>query len=87
MELKVPSEVKVGEYIPTAEDLTFTGEQTVKLFEYGKFFWVLKYYTSLLSFFNIKNADSCFASIKSDVDVDLTNLTFYMSNDNSSNNI
>lgn len=87
MELKVPSEVKVGGYIPTAEDLTFTGEQTAKLFEYGKFFWVLKYYTSLLSFFNIKNADSCFASIESDVDVDLTNLTFYMSNDNSSNNI
>lgn len=79
MELKVPSEVKVDGYIPTAEDLTFTGDQAEKLFINGRLSWILEHYTSLLSFSNIKNAASCFSSFKSDVD--LTNLTFYMKDD------
>ena len=75
MELKVPSEVKVDGYIPTAEDLAFTGDCS-NLFYYGRLSWVLEYYTSLLSFSNIEKADSCFFYLKSDAD--LTNLTFYM---------
>ena len=76
MELKVPSEVKIDGYIPTAQDLAFTGEQAKGLFSGGKLSWILEHYTSLLSFSNIQNADSCFSSLKSNVD--LTNLTFYM---------
>ena len=83
MELKVPSEVKIDGYIPTAEDLTFTGDCSY-LFYQGHFSWILEHYTSLLSFFNIENADSCFYSLKTDVD--LTNLTFYMK-DSGRNNI
>ena len=79
MELKVPSEVKIDGYIPTEEDLTFTGEQANGLFREGKLSWILEHYTSLLSFSNIQNADSCFYSLKSDTD--LTNLTFYMKDD------
>ena len=75
MELKVPSEVKVDGYIPTAEDLTFTGDCS-NLFYYGRLSWILEHYTSLLSFSNIEKADSCFFYLKSDAD--LTNLTFYM---------
>ena len=83
MELKVPSEVKVDGYIPTAEDLAFTGNQAKELFSGGKLSWILENYTSLLSFSNIQNADSCFGSFKSDID--LTNLTFYMKDDYSNN--
>ena len=75
MELKVPSEVKVDGYIPTAEDLTFTGDCS-NLFYYGRLSWILEHYTSLLSFSNIEKAESCFFYLKSDAD--LTNLTFYM---------
>ena len=78
MELKVPSEVKIDGYIPTAEDLAFTGDQANKLFSYSKFSWVLEHYTSLLSFSNITSAASCFSYFNSNAD--LTNLTFYMSN-------
>lgn len=75
MELKVPSEVKVDGYIPTAEDLAFTGDCS-NLFYYGRLSWLLEHYTSLLSFSNIKKAECCFFYLKSDAD--LTNLTFYM---------
>ena len=75
MELKVPSEVKVDGYIPTAGDLTFTGDCS-NLFYYGRLSWILEHYTSLLSFSNVEKADSCFFYLKSDAD--LTNLTFYM---------
>lgn len=75
MELKVPSEVKIDGYIPTAEDLTFTGDCS-NLFYYGRLSWILEHYTSLLSFSNIEKAESCFFYLKSDAD--LTNLTFYM---------
>ena len=78
MELKVPNEVKVDGYIPTAEDLTFTGDCS-NLFYYGRLSWILEHYTSLLSFSNIEKADSCFFYLKSDAD--LTNLTFYMEDD------
>ena len=79
MELKVPSEVKIdGGYIPTAEDLAFTGDQANKLFSHSKFSWILEHYISLLSFSNITNAVECFSYLKSDVD--LTNLTLYMDN-------
>ena len=84
MELKVPSEIKIDGYIPTAQDLAFTGDQANGLFSNGRLSWVLEHYTSLLSFSNIQNADSCFYSLKSDID--LTNLTFYMK-DGYSNNI
>lgn len=84
MELKVPSEVKVDGYIPTAEDLTFTGDQANGLFYDDRLSWILEHYTSLLSFSNIENAASCFYSVESDVD--LTNLTFYMK-DNYNNNV
>ena len=83
MELKVPSEVKVDGYIPTAQDLAFTGDCS-NLFYYGRLSWILEHYTSLLSFSNIEKADSCFFYLKSDAD--LTNLTFYME-DNYTNNI
>ena len=79
MELKVPSEIKIDGYIPTAQDLAFTGNQAKELFSGGKLSWVLEHYTSLLSFSNIQNADSCFSSLKSDID--LTSLTFYMKDD------
>lgn len=78
MELKVPSEVKVDGYIPTAQDLTFTEYQADALFSRGRFSWVLENYVSLLSFSEIAKADSCFYGLESDVD--LTNLTFYMGN-------
>ena len=81
MELKVPSEIQIEGYIPTAQDLAFTGDQANKLFSDGKLSWVLEHYTSLLSFSNIQNAGSCFSYLKSNVD--LTNLTFYMSNSGS----
>lgn len=75
MELKVPSEVKIDGYIPTAEDLTFTGDCS-NLFYYGRLSWLLEHYVSKLSFSNIEKAESCFFYLKSDAD--LTNLTFYM---------
>lgn len=84
MELKVPSEIKIDGYIPTAQDLKFTGEQASGLFQHGRFSWVLEHYTSLLSFSNVQKADYCFYSLKSDTN--LTNLTFYMK-DGYSNNI
>lgn len=80
MELKVPSEIKIDGYIPTAEDLTFTGKQTVKLFSGGRLSWILEHYTPLFS--DIKDADYCFYEFT--LNIDLTNLTFYMRN--SSNN-
>lgn len=83
MELKVPSEVKVDGYIPTAEDLTFTGSQTKGLFQYGRLTWILNNYTSLLSFSNIQNAVECFAFFESNAN--LTNLTFYMSEEGKNN--
>ena len=79
MELKVPSEIKIEGYIPTASDLAFTEYQANGLFNDGKFSWVLEHYTSLLSFSNIYKAESCFYSLKSNVD--LSNLTFYMGTD------
>lgn len=84
MELKVPSEVKIDGYIPTAEDLAFTGECS-KLFYRGRFKWAVEHYTSLLSFSNIQNADSCFGYFESGTD--LTNLIFYMSNKGYDNNL
>ena len=42
MELKVPSEVKIDGYIPTEEDLTFTGN--FDTFRTGKMAWVLEHY-------------------------------------------
>lgn len=84
MELKVPSEVKIDGYIPTAEDLAFTGDCSY-LFMNGHFSWVLEHYTSLFSFSNIEKADSCFYAVKTNAD--LTNLTFYMKDDGYINNI
>ena len=81
MELKVPSEVKIDGYIPTAEDLTFTGSQTKGLFQYGRLSWILNNYTP--SFSNIQNAVECFAFSESNVN--LTNLTFYMSEEGKNN--
>ena len=78
MELKVPSEIKIDGYIPTAEDLAFTGDCS-NLFYYGRLSWILEHYTSLLSFSNVKKAELCFFYLKSDAD--LTNLTFYMEDD------
>lgn len=75
MELKVPSEIKIDGYIPTAQDLAFTGDCSY-LFSRGHFSWILENYTSLLSFSNIENANRCFGYFESDID--LTNLTFYM---------
>ena len=84
MELKVPSEVKIdGGYIPTAQDLAFTGDCS-NLFYQGRLSWILEHYTSLLSFSNIRKAESCFFYLKSDAD--LTNLTFYME-DNYTNSV
>lgn len=85
MELKVPSEIKIDGYIPTAQDLVFTGSQANSLFQDGRFSWILEHYTSLLSFSNIENASSCFYGLKSNAD--LTNLTFYMKNDGWNNDL
>lgn len=84
MELKVPSEIKIDGYIPTAEDLTFTNDCS-NLFSKGHFSWVLEHYTSLFSFSNIQNAGSCFYSLKTDAD--LTNLTFYMEDSGWNNSV
>lgn len=84
MELKVPSEIKIDGYIPTAQDLTFTGD-CPKLFYRGHFSWILEHYTSLLSFSNIENATSCFQYFESDID--LTNLTFYMKDTGQENDL
>lgn len=83
MELKVPSEIKIDGYIPTAQDLTFTGDCSY-FFKDNRFNWLLEYYASLFSFSDIQKADSCFYAVKTNAD--LTNLTFYMK-DGSNNNI
>lgn len=44
MELKVPSEIKIDGYIPTAEDLKFTGIEFQTVFSYGKMDWLLNHY-------------------------------------------
>ena len=84
MELKVPSEVKIDGYIPTAEDLAFTGNCS-SLFMNNRFKWAVEHYTSLLSFSNIENASSCFRYFE--LGTDLTNLIFYMSNKGYDNTI
>lgn len=85
MELKVPSEIKIDGYIPTAQDLAFTGYQADSLFYYGRFSWVLEHYTSLFSFSNIENASGCFYALRTNAD--LTNLTFYMKGNGWNNNL
>lgn len=84
MELKVPSEVKIDGYIPTKQDLAFTGDCS-NLFYNGHFSWILEHYTSLFSFSNIQNASSCFYSLQTDAD--LTNLTFYMKDSGWNNDV
>ena len=77
MELKVPSEVKIDGYIPTEEDLTFTGSCR-ELFKNNRFAWLLNNYTSKLRFNNITNLVETF--LDAEMDTDLSNLTFYLSN-------
>ena len=68
MELKVPSEVKIDGYIPTAEDLTFTGDCSY-LFDGGKFSWVLEHYTSQLQFNNITHMNYGFRGVETTSDL------------------
>ena len=44
MELKVPSEIKIDGYIPTAEDLTFKNIEFQSVFSNGKMDWLLNHY-------------------------------------------
>ena len=76
MELKVPSEIKIDGYIPTDEDLTFTGD-CPNLFADNKFNWLLEHYTSKLQFNNITDLEKAFqnTTIKNDI----SNLTFNLS--------
>lgn len=76
MELKVPSEVKIDGYIPTAEDLTFTGDCS-NLFDRGKFSWVLEHYTSQLQFNNITHMNYGFRGVETTSD--LSNLIINLS--------
>ena len=57
MELKVPSEVKVDGYIPTAEELTFTGDCS-SLFANNRFNWLLEHYP--VKIVNCSNANHMF---------------------------
>lgn len=57
MELKVPSEVKIDGYIPTAEELTFTGDCSY-LFAYNRFNWLLEHYP--VKIVNCNNANRMF---------------------------
>ena len=63
MELKVPSEVKIDGYIPTVEDLTFTGDCSF-LFRNGRFSWVLEHYTSKLQFNDVTNISYGFGGVE-----------------------
>lgn len=76
MELKVPSEVKIDGYIPTAQDLKFTGDCT-NLFMNNKFNWLLEHYTSQLQFNNITNLESAFENTT--IKKDISSLTFNLS--------
>ena len=67
MELKVPSEVKIDGYIPTAEELTFTGD-CASLFANNRFNWLLEHY--LVKIVNCSNANHMFfnsAKLSSDL--------------------
>lgn len=77
MELKVPSEVKIDGYIPTAEDLTFTGNCT-NLFYGGRFSWVLEHYASKLQFNNITNMKYGFQGVETTSN--LSNLIINLTN-------
>lgn len=77
MELKVPSEAKIDGYIPTAEDLTFTGDCS-NLFANNKFDWVLGHYISQLQFNNITKLESAFENTT--IKKDISSLTFNLSN-------
>ena len=77
MELKVPSEVKIDGYIPTAEDLTFTGDCSY-LFDRGKFSWVLEHYASKLQFNNITKMILGFRGLETNID--LSNLIINLAN-------
>ena len=57
MELKVPSEVKVDGYIPTAEELTLTGDCS-SLFANNRFNWLLEHYP--VKIVNCSNANHMF---------------------------
>lgn len=57
MELKVPSEIKIDGYIPTAEELTFTGD-CPNLFANNRFNWILKHYP--VKIINCSNANHMF---------------------------
>ena len=47
MELKVPSEVKIDGYIPTAEDLTFTGDCSSLFYNLPlRWGWLFRHYDS-----------------------------------------
>ena len=76
MELKVPSEVKIDGYIPTAEDLAFTGGCT-GLFADNKFNWLLEHYTSQLQFNNITDLERAFENTT--IKKDISSLTFNLS--------
>ena len=77
MELKVPSEVKIDGYIPTAEDLTFTGDCSY-LFDGGRFSWILEHYASKLQFNNITKMVSGFRG--AETTSDLSNLIINLTN-------
>ena len=68
MELKVPSEVKIDGYIPTAEDLTFTGDCSF-LFRNGRFSWVLEHYTSQLQFNDVTSINYGFGGVETTSDL------------------
>ena len=77
MELKVPSEVKIDGYIPTEEDLTFTGDCSY-LFDGGRFSWILEHYASKLQFNNITKMVSGFRG--AETTSDLSNLIINLTN-------
>ena len=53
MELKVPSEVKIDGYIPTAEDLTFTGDCSNLFYNLPlRWGWLFRHYDSKIKIVN-----------------------------------
>lgn len=80
MELKVPSEIKIDGYIPTAEDLTFT-TNTSYSFSNDRFSWLFNHYDGI----KIKsggNSSYMFASSHSITDLSNVSVTFPFSASN-----
>ena len=61
LELKVPSEVKIDGYVPTAEDLTFTGNCEYMFYDLpNRWGWLYRHYGSKIKIINPTSLSSIF---------------------------